>query len=102
MSTRLALLLLAISAVSLILLKATTPKAEIEGGVAGVGEVDSTLLVAVPIGNIGTAAAHTVTITSASLGTAPILSPTTFPVSLGAPLIRISDRFFRPTSMPRD
>ncbi len=34
MSTRLALLLLAISAVSLILLKATTPKAEIEGGVS--------------------------------------------------------------------
>jgi hypothetical protein len=74
---------LLVTAVFVILLKSQTPTVELESGVPGVGLLNQTLMVALPIANTGTSSATKVMITSASLGTAPILSPASFPVSLG-------------------
>jgi hypothetical protein len=52
-------------------------------GFPGTADINSTLMVALPIANNGTVAATDVEVTSAVLRTATLVSPTTFPVALG-------------------
>jgi hypothetical protein len=49
----------------------------------GLAEISQTLMVALPIANNGTVTATNVQVTGATLRTAPLVTPTTFPVVLG-------------------
>jgi hypothetical protein len=49
----------------------------------GLGQIGSTLMIALPIVNNGSLTATNVMVTGATLRTAPLISPTTFPVALG-------------------
>jgi hypothetical protein len=55
----------------------------LEANVAGTGSVNKRFMISLPIVNQGTASAKDVSITSVSLGSAAVISPASFPVSLG-------------------
>jgi hypothetical protein len=52
-------------------------------GKPGIAQISSTLMISLPIINNGSLTATNVMVTGVTLRTAPLLSPTTFPVSLG-------------------
>src|SRR5579863_6119812 len=56
---------------------------ELEANVPGTGTVNKRFMIALPITNNGTASAKNVNITGVSLGSAAVISPKSFPVSLG-------------------
>ncbi len=56
---------------------------ELEANVPGTGSVNKRFMISLPIVNEGTASAKNVNITGVSLGSAAVISPASFPVSLG-------------------
>ncbi|HXB53241.1 MAG TPA: hypothetical protein VN461_00530 [Vicinamibacteria bacterium] len=62
---------------------AKTPIVRLETGRPGLGMMDETFMVALPIDNAGAQRVDDLQVTGVSLGSAPLLSPTSFPVILG-------------------
>jgi hypothetical protein len=82
---RLQVLLLAIGiiTVAMVLGRAQVPVVEFVASDPGIGIVGQRFMIATPIGNDGTGNASNVQITAATLGSATLISPATFPVVLG-------------------
>jgi len=83
-SVRLLLLAIAILVIALVLAQAQSLLVSLEVGRAGVGLVGERFMIAVPIINDGTVTAANVQVSGATWGTAPRLSPATFPDVLGS------------------
>ena len=80
---QLLLLVIGIISIALILAQAQTPDIQFDADAPGVGLLGQRFMIAVPITNDGTLDAANVQVTGATWGTAPLLSPTRFPVVLG-------------------
>jgi hypothetical protein len=88
-SLLLLLLVIAILGIALLVARVRVAHAqaspvELEVDAPGMGSLGHLFMIAVPITNHGTLTAANVQITGATLGTATLTSPTTFPVTLGA------------------
>jgi hypothetical protein len=80
---QLLLFVIGVMVIAIIVAYAQASPVELEADVPGVGTLGSQFMIAVPITNEGTANAMNVQVTGTTLGTAPRISPPTFPVVVG-------------------